>query len=79
VNLLADPERQIAQFIGSSSKPQGAKLFSSCFTLLSASRAIHASGLGMIAGGVFFAHLVACPVPPLGILLRLLSPISLVE
>src|SRR4029079_16788384 len=46
VNLLADPERQGAQFIGSRGSPQGARLISSSFALLAASRAIHASPSG---------------------------------
>jgi hypothetical protein len=38
VNLLADPERQAAPFLGSRSKPQGASLIPSCFALSLASR-----------------------------------------
>jgi hypothetical protein len=53
VNLLADPERQSAPFFGSRSSPQGARLVSSRFTLLPASRAIHADALGVIVWGRF--------------------------
>ena len=51
VKLLADPERQFAQFVGSRSSPQGARLFSTRFALLPASRAIHADAPGDHARG----------------------------
>jgi hypothetical protein len=43
VNLLADPERQGASFIGSRSSPQGANRISSRLALLAASRAFPAA------------------------------------
>jgi hypothetical protein len=64
VNLLADPERQGAQFTGSRSSPQGARLFSTRFAFLPASRAIHASAPGVIFGGVFLAPLLEFTFSP---------------
>jgi hypothetical protein len=58
VQLLTDPERQFAQFIGSRSMPQSARLISSRFALLSASRAFHAAPLANSPGATFCAVLI---------------------